>query len=100
MLVQALDLGEGALDFDIDLGHVLAELLMVCFDPLTHGFEHFCRSTAISSASITSGYILHQFEVLDLLAELRVQVADASLDLLDLFPVFFGVGGCFTVVSF
>ena len=38
MLVQTLNLGDGGLDFDINLGHMLTELLMLRLDPLANLF--------------------------------------------------------------
>ena len=54
MLVQTLNLGDGGLDFDINLGHMLSELLMLRLDPLANLFEHLRLRTTVASATVTA----------------------------------------------
>ena len=72
MLVQALDLGDGGLDLEVYLGHMLAELLMLRLNPLSNFFEHLglCAVIAAASATAALGHGGHELEALDLLAEL------------------------------
>ena len=54
MLVQTLNLGDGGLDFEIYLGHMLTELLMLRLDPLANFFEHLGLRTIVASATVTA----------------------------------------------